>query len=362
MLTLFLQFREFKWVVQALILLGTAPNFFTVWSTWRIVSLIFPRNVFRVVDDVMFSAYQRYLLFFFESCAQVEIILYGDVEDLKRSQENVILLFNHQSTADWLIADMLGARQGSLGRIRYILKDGLKYFPLYGFYFRQHSSIYIDKSGQFNENRTSHHFQQLVNYKVPFWIVLFPEGTRYREDTHKKSIEYAKMHGLPIFDNVLIPRSRAFQIALKELSSPIDAIYDITLGYSNSYDNEKRKRIPPASLSEFLRGDCKKLHIYIKRIPIDTIPKEPELLKTWLINLYSSKDQLMNKFYDEHSEDNFGDDGKVDTLALTCTFPSFLLFIALNAAFLSNSTGRSYYWKSALLGTLAGWSIMFFNP
>ena len=38
---------------------------------------------------------------------------------------------------DWIIADMLAVRQGSIGRIRYILKDGLKYFPLYGFYFRQ---------------------------------------------------------------------------------------------------------------------------------------------------------------------------------------------------------------------------------
>ena len=38
---------------------------------------------------------------------------------------------------DWIIADMLAVRQGSIGQIRYILKDGLKYFPLYGFYFRQ---------------------------------------------------------------------------------------------------------------------------------------------------------------------------------------------------------------------------------
>ena len=40
-------------------------------------------------------------------------------------------------TVDWIITDFLAVRQGSLGRLRYILKNGLKYFPLYGFYFAQ---------------------------------------------------------------------------------------------------------------------------------------------------------------------------------------------------------------------------------
>lgn len=53
---------------------------------------------------------------------------------------------------DWMVADMLAVMQGSVGRIRYILKDGLKYLPLYGYYFRQvkvassfklHSSFYV---------------------------------------------------------------------------------------------------------------------------------------------------------------------------------------------------------------------------
>jgi len=38
---------------------------------------------------------------------------------------------------DWIVVDMLAVRQGSLGHIRYILKDGLKYLPLFGSYFRQ---------------------------------------------------------------------------------------------------------------------------------------------------------------------------------------------------------------------------------
>jgi len=38
---------------------------------------------------------------------------------------------------DWMIANMLAIQQGSIGHIRYVLKDSLKYLPFYGAYFRQ---------------------------------------------------------------------------------------------------------------------------------------------------------------------------------------------------------------------------------
>lgn len=38
---------------------------------------------------------------------------------------------------DWIIVNMLAVQQGSLGHIRYILKNELKWIPLYGFYFQQ---------------------------------------------------------------------------------------------------------------------------------------------------------------------------------------------------------------------------------
>ena len=38
---------------------------------------------------------------------------------------------------DWIVADILAIRQGALGHVRYVLKDGLKWLPLYGCYFAQ---------------------------------------------------------------------------------------------------------------------------------------------------------------------------------------------------------------------------------
>ncbi len=35
---------------------------------------------------------------------------------------------------DWVISELLCVKQGGGGRVRYILKDALKYVPLYGWY------------------------------------------------------------------------------------------------------------------------------------------------------------------------------------------------------------------------------------
>jgi len=49
-------------------------------------------------------------------------------------------------SVDWVVADMLAERQGSIGHMRFILKDSLKFIPLYGSYFRQVSLIKVIKA------------------------------------------------------------------------------------------------------------------------------------------------------------------------------------------------------------------------
>lgn len=41
------------------------------------------------------------------------------------------------SAVDWIVADILAMRQNAVGHVRYVLKDRLKWLPLYGYYFSQ---------------------------------------------------------------------------------------------------------------------------------------------------------------------------------------------------------------------------------
>jgi len=62
--------------------------------------------------------------------------IFGSKDD-GGTQFNADCIFCTIVIVDWIVSDFLAIRQGSLGRLRYILKNGLKYLPLYGFYFAQ---------------------------------------------------------------------------------------------------------------------------------------------------------------------------------------------------------------------------------
>ncbi|KAB1257615.1 1-acyl-sn-glycerol-3-phosphate acyltransferase epsilon [Camelus dromedarius] len=128
----------------------------------------------------------------------VSILLYGD---LPKNKENIIYLANHQSTGlylvcmklmflytkegwvsrrdrvgaltgcvfavDWIIADILAIRQNALGHVRYVLKDGLKWLPLYGCYFSQHGGIYVKRSAKFNEKEMRRKLQRYMDAGTP---------------------------------------------------------------------------------------------------------------------------------------------------------------------------------------------------
>ncbi|KAG8512576.1 1-acyl-sn-glycerol-3-phosphate acyltransferase epsilon [Galemys pyrenaicus] len=71
------------------------------------------------------------------------------------------------SAVDWIIADILAARQGALGHVRYVLKDGLKWLPLYGCYFSQHGGIYVKRSAKFSEDEMRGKLQSYVDSGTP---------------------------------------------------------------------------------------------------------------------------------------------------------------------------------------------------
>ena len=159
-------------MIPVVTLLGSAPTYFLLWFVLRVITwLFYPREVFRRGDDYFYSLYQRAVLFFFENPfnAQVNFIspivvcvLIGtslfrstSMVTTRRSSKTkrmscicpiirVQVRFSRhrtrqssESLVDWIVANMLAVRQGSLGHIRYVLKSALKWIPLYGFYFQE---------------------------------------------------------------------------------------------------------------------------------------------------------------------------------------------------------------------------------
>ncbi|KAM9559809.1 uncharacterized protein ACWYII_015600 isoform 1-T1 [Salvelinus alpinus] len=182
LLSLVVHTYSLRYWFPAVVMLGTAPAYVLSWGACRVLTAVLPSRLYRRMDDHLYNIYQSLVLFFFENYTGVEIVIYGDVPKIK---ENVVYLSNHQCTADWIIADMLAIRQEALGHVRYVLKDGLKWLPLYGWYFSQHGGVYVKRSAKFDEKAMKKKLSSQTVLGTPMYLVIFPEGTRYNPELKK---------------------------------------------------------------------------------------------------------------------------------------------------------------------------------
>ncbi|XP_001381579.1 1-acyl-sn-glycerol-3-phosphate acyltransferase epsilon [Monodelphis domestica] len=364
LLSLVLHTYSMRYVLPAAVMLGTAPTYILAWLGWRLFSFFLPgTRLYREVDDRFYTIYQSMVLFFFENYTGVQVKLYGD---LPKHKENIIYLSNHQCTVDWIIADILAVRQNALGHVRYVLKNGLKWLPLYGWYFSQHGGIYVKRSSRFNEMEMRNKLENQMDSDTPMYLVIFPEGTRYNPELTKvisASQIYAAEQGLPVLKHVLTPRIKATYVAFDCMKNYLDAIYDVTVAYEGTVDQMgKRKEAP--SMAEFLCKECPKVHIHVDRIDKKDVPEDLSSMRRWLHDRFEIKDKLMREFYDSSDPQNRNKfPGKcVDSkLSLKKTLPSLLFLGGLTASMLMTEAGRKLYVKTWIYGTVIGCLLVSFK-
>ncbi|XP_062054826.1 1-acyl-sn-glycerol-3-phosphate acyltransferase epsilon isoform X3 [Lepus europaeus] len=321
LLSLVLHSYSMRYLLPGVVLLGTAPTYVLAWGVLRLLSACLPARFYQRMDDRLYCVYQNMVLFFFENYTGVQILLYGD---LPKNKENIIYLANHQSTVDWIVTDMLAIRQNALGHVRYVLKDGLKWLPLYGFYLSQHGGIYVKRSAKFIEKDMRNKLQSYVNAGTPMYLVIFPEGTRYN----------------PERTEVL-------------LASQTFAAQQVI--YEGKHDKGQRKAAP--TMTEFLCKECPKIHIHIDRIDKKDVPEEEAYMRRWLQERFEIKDKLLLEFYDSpdpERRDRFPGKSVHSKLSLKKTLPSVLVLSGLTVGMLMTEAGRKLYVNTWIYGTLLG--------
>ena len=127
MLSVLIALRDLRFAAPAGFLLAVVPPVVSTWGVIRLTSGLcrllatpFSSNAsstfskfHRLADDFLYSFYSRLSVFFFETYSRVEVVFYGDVDALfakGAKTENVLLLSNHQTTADWMVINILAAR------------------------------------------------------------------------------------------------------------------------------------------------------------------------------------------------------------------------------------------------------------
>lgn len=97
---------------------------------------------------------------------------------------------------------------------------------------------------------------------------MFCEGTRFTAEKHAKSIEYAKLKGLPELKHHLLPRTKGFCLLAKGASGRIGSIFDLNVGIEN--------KDVKADLNNIRNGIPLKSKILARRIPLDNVPYDDE--------------------------------------------------------------------------------------
>lgn len=357
LLSLVVHTYSLRYWLPATFMLGTAPAYLLSWGAWRFLSTVLPANLYHKLDDRLYCIYQSMVLFFFENYTGVEVVVYGDIP---KKKENIVYLSNHQCTVDWIIADMLAIRQNALGHVRYVLKDGLKWLPLYGWYFSQHGGVYVKRSKKFNENAMKKKLFTQTECGAPMYLVIFPEGTRYNPELKNviaESQSFAAKEGLAILNHTLTPRMKAAHVAIESMKGHLDAVYDITVAYEGTMDASGQRRSAP-SMPEFLCKECPRVHIHFERVDIKEIPAEPLFFRRWLHERFEIKDRLLTNFYESEDANKlckFSGEGKVSALSLCKTLPSVAVLGGLALPLLLTESGRRVYVRTWVYGTLLGW-------
>ncbi|XP_058507393.1 1-acyl-sn-glycerol-3-phosphate acyltransferase epsilon [Solea solea] len=357
LLSLVVHTYSLRYWFPATVMLGTAPAYLLSWGVWRLLSTVLPARLYHGLDDRLYCIYQSMVLFFFENYTGVEIVIYGDIP---KNKENVIYLSNHQCTVDWIIADMLAIRQSAIGHVRYVLKDGLKWLPLYGWYFSQHGGIYVKRSAKFNEKTMQKKLLSQTQSGAQMYLVIFPEGTRYNPELKNiiaDSQAFATKEGLAVLKHTLTPRMKASHIAIETMKGHLDAVYDVTVAYEGTLDSSGQRR-PAPSMPEFLCKECPRVHIHFDRVDIKEIPAEPLFFRRWLHERFEIKDRLLTDFYESKDADKihkFPTEGKPSPLSLCKTVPSLMILGGLTLPLLLTENGRKLYVKTWVYGTLLGW-------
>jgi len=214
------------------------------------------------------------------------------------TDECAIFIGNHGPGLDFLTGVVVSNRAANIGcgRLMTFLKASLRFLPSIGWTHYFQGSLFLHRNWLSDQLAIKAKLLQIEEgqFPRPFWIGIYPEGTRITPKKHAASIEFAKDRGLPELNYVLLPRTKGFVTLVQSLPTAIAAIYDATVAYQDGAFH----------LSDALfkgKWTCKAVHVYFKRIPFVSLPKDEEGLNKWLVEDFRQKDELLTYFQSHHS-------------------------------------------------------------
>uniref|UniRef100_A0A0K0E541 PlsC domain-containing protein n=1 Tax=Strongyloides stercoralis TaxID=6248 RepID=A0A0K0E541_STRER len=324
--------------------------------------IVLPKKWIEYMDNKMFSSYLKICLFVFENCSNAKVYVYGDYDEMIKDKERAIVLSNHQSSADWVIFNILAYRQQTEYGLRFVVKSSLQYVPLFAWYVYQRGFVFVRRYGSFVLDPVERQLNYLSTLEYPFWLCIFPEGTRFDAKNFTaidKTHDWCIQQGIRAFMNVGRPYTKAFTLSFNALNQHIDSVYDLTIAY-NSTDGMPIRGEPLNMVDLCVKAvKNKEIHIYVKKHHPDKIPRSMSGHKVFMIKNFEEKELLMEKFYEEGTFRR--ESGKfLEPISLLETIPCVVLYTApIIGLFYSSNVRKVYFTSLAISPFLILWTRCF---
>jgi 1-acyl-sn-glycerol-3-phosphate acyltransferase len=241
-----------------------------------LVVLPFSLPRFRRINSRLAWAIWGYWLLGLKHLIGLEIAMTGTVPT---PGESALIIGNHQGMCD-IVAALWVAQQAQTHDVKFMAKDVLKHIPLFGWAMRFVDFVFLKRNWADDEARTLATFERYRERKEPFWLVMFPEGTRRTPAKQAASEAYAAKSGFPVTKNVMLPRPKGFAASIHGLSGKLTAVYELTFDYGGTVPN----------LAGLIRGEHDRILVRIKRHDVAQIPRDQDGAARWLRHVFVDMD------------------------------------------------------------------------
>lgn len=234
-----------------------------------------------------------------EFVCRIRIVITGADELLHVLPAKPLIISNHRCEIDWLFLLCLSLRLHRLSALKIASWEEVSKIPFIGWLLQIFSFPTLcgrDKVRDLATLRNTVEYLTGIQHPVGVSLVLFPEGAAVTDfKALEKSHRYAQILGIsPKWNHVLIPRTPGMYEAVRSLNrlNSLDSVIDVTIGYLDFSPFE------PSTLSSFWNGTYpREVHMHLNHTRWADIPSDFDSMKDWLLDRFSTKERLLEKFY-----------------------------------------------------------------
>ena len=234
-----------------------------------------------------------WLLFPFatEVHSSIPLLLTGDPP--LATDSSALLIGNHAPGLDFPVGCSVSFLPGGpgVGRLLVLMKQSLSFYPIVGWTHVLQGSLFLTRRWESDKRQIDEKMAEILqpSFPRPFWLGVYPEGTRITPEKKAASQAFSRERRLPLFQHVLFPRTKGFTYVLSALRPTLTAVYNATTSYSGG----------GLYITDVLfRGQFRSqaIHVHMTRTLVESLPTESEAQNEWLYSAFKEKDRLLSYF------------------------------------------------------------------